>query len=63
MKKQFTCKRCEKTFDLIQTEEWNDKKAMEELLALYPEVKNNEIVIICGSCNEYFKKWFSLLTE
>ncbi len=60
---EFTCYNCEKTFSKRNDEEWNDFKAAEEMLTLYPETKNDPTDILCDDCNELFKKWFSTLTE
>lgn len=60
---EFTCFKCRGTFDKHRDEEWNDFKAAEELLTLYPETKNDPTDILCNDCNEEFKKWFSTLTD
>lgn len=60
---EFTCFKCEQTFPKRNDEEWNEFKAAEELLELYPECKNDPVDVLCDDCNEEFKKWFSTLTE
>lgn len=60
---EFTCFKCKNTYQKRRDEEWNDYKAAEEMLTLYPEAKNDPTDILCGYCNEEFKKWFSTLTE
>ena len=60
---EFTCCNCNKTYPKQNDEEWNDKKAAEEMLTLYPEANNDPTDILCDDCNEWFKKWLSNLTE
>lgn len=60
---EFTCCKCNRAYPKRNDDEWNDFKAAEELLALYPETKNDPTDVLCDDCNEYFKKWFSTLTE
>lgn len=60
---EVTCCKCFLTFPKRNDEEWNDFKAAEELLTLYPETKNDSTDILCDDCNEKFKKWFSTLTD
>lgn len=60
---EFTCCKCNQTFLKRNDEGWNDYKAAEEMLALYPESKNEPTGILCGDCNEEFKVWFSQFTD
>jgi len=60
---EFTCFKCRETFPKRNDEEWNDFKAAEEMLTLYPETKNDPIGILCDDCNELFKAWFSTLSD
>ncbi len=60
---EFTCFHCKNTYEKLNNETWNDFKAAEELLTLYPETKNDPTDILCDDCNELFKQWFSKLTE
>lgn len=60
---EFTCCKCNRTYPKRNDEEWNDFKANEELINLYPECKNDSVDLLCGECNELFKTWFSSLTE
>lgn len=60
---EFTCFTCNRTFTKRNDEDWNDFKAAEEMLTLYPESKNDLTDILCDDCNEEFKKWFSTLTD
>lgn len=60
---EFTCYKCRETFKKSNNEEWNDFKAAEEMLTLYPETKNDPIDILCDDCNEEFKIWFSQFTD
>ena len=46
-----------------QYENWNNFKAAEEFLKLYPESKNDPTDILCDDCNEKFKAWFATLTD
>lgn len=63
MMSEFTCYKCNKTYQKINDEEWNAFKAAEEMLTLYPETKNDLTDILCDDCNELFKKWFNQLTD
>lgn len=60
---EYTCFKCKNTYLKVRNDEWNDFKAAEELLTLYPESKNDPTDILCDDCNEEFKKWFATLTE
>lgn len=60
---EFTCFKCNKTYKKFNDDSWNDLKAAEELLTLYPEAKNAPTAVLCDDCNEKFKKWFATLTE
>lgn len=60
---EFTCYKCKITYQKRNDEEWNEFKAAEEMLALYPETKNHPTYILCDDCNEEFKVWFSTLTD
>lgn len=59
----FTCCKCERTFPKRNDDEWNDEKAREESLTLYPEAKDDPMDVLCDDCNEEFKNWFSKLTK
>lgn len=60
---EFTCFKCHVTFAKRNDAEWNDKKAAEEFLTLYPETKNDPTDILCDYCNDAFKIWFSQFTD
>lgn len=60
---EFTCFKCRNTYSKKNNDEWNDFKAAEEFLTLYPEAKNDPTDILCDDCNEEFKKWFYTLTD
>jgi protein-disulfide isomerase len=60
---EFTCYHCKITYPKINNEKWNDFKAAEEMLILYPETKNDPTDTLCDHCNEEFKKWFDNLTD
>jgi hypothetical protein len=60
---EYTCEICFEIYQKMNNEEWNDYKASEEVLALYPETKNDPMDIICDDCNKKFVKWFSTLTK
>jgi len=60
---EFTCEKCKKTFKKINNKRWNDLKAAEEMLTLYPETKNDPTGILCTPRNNKFKKWFSQFTD
>lgn len=60
---EFTCFKCKNTFLKRNDYGWNDYKAAQEMLTLYPETKNHPTDILCDDCNEEFKEWFSTLTE
>lgn len=60
---EFTCFKCKNTYQKIRNEEWNDFKASEEMLTLYPNTKNHPTDILCDECNQEFKEWFSTLTN
>lgn len=60
---EFTCCKCNKTYPKRNDSEWNDFKAAEEMLTLYPETKNDPTGILCTPCNEKFKVWFSQFTD
>ena len=60
---QYTCCKCNGTFDKPSNENWNEFKAAEELLTLYPETKNDPTDILCDDCNKLFVKWFSQFTD
>lgn len=60
---EFTCFKCRETFKKKHDKNWNDFKAAEEMLSLYPEAKNDPTETLCGICNEAFQKWFATLTE
>lgn len=59
----FTCVKCKKTYQKLINEEWNDIKAAEEFITLFPECKNDETDLICEYCFEKFKIWFDKLPE
>lgn len=63
MNKFFTCYKCKETYLKRDDDEWNDTKAKEEMLLLYPETKSHPVDTLCNDCNEEFKRWFSTLTE
>lgn len=60
---EFTCCKCDRTFNKINNDKWNDKKAAEEMLTLYPETKNDPTDILCDDCFREFNKWFSQFSE
>lgn len=60
---EFTCFSCKQTFEHQNDEEWNEFKAAEEFLNLYPEGKNHPTEVLCDVCNEEFREWFANLTE
>jgi len=60
---EFTCYKCQQTYVMRNDEEWNNKKAAEELLTLHPEAKNDSTDILCDDCNEAFKVWFATLSD
>jgi hypothetical protein len=60
---EYTCYHCKITYPKVNNEQWNDFKAAEEMLNLYPESKNDPTDILCETCNEEFKKWFAGLTD
>lgn len=60
---EFTCCKCKNTYQKINDESWNEFKAAEEMLALYPEAKNDPTDIVCDDCNEEFKKWFATISN
>jgi hypothetical protein len=60
---EFTCNLCKETYKKTRNKKWNDFKAAEEMLTLYPETKNDPTEIICDECNKKFRKWFITLTE
>ncbi|HJY22930.1 MAG TPA: hypothetical protein VJ279_08605 [Hanamia sp.] len=60
---EFTCSACDMTYEKPNDEQWNDFKAADELLTLYPESKNDPTNILCDDCNKQFQKWFATLTE
>jgi len=60
---EFTCDNCKKTFNKINNNRWNEFKAAEEVLTLYPETKNDSMRVLCTPCNNKFKKWFSKQTD
>lgn len=59
----YTCFKCKNIFKKLNNDEWNDYKAVEEFLNLYPECKNDPTDLLCYVCNEEFKKWFSKKTK
>lgn len=61
--REYICDLCKETYNLIRDDTWNSFKAAEEMLTMSPEAKNDPTGIICDSCHEEFKKWFSTLTE
>ncbi len=60
---EFTCFKCRNTYPKRNDDGWNDYKASEEVLTLYPETKNDPMGVLCDDCNEEFKKWFSTLSD
>lgn len=60
---EFTCCNCKVSYKKINSEDWNEFKAAEELLTLYPECKNDATESICDDCNVLFREWFSKLTD
>lgn len=60
---EFTCFKCKITYPKRNDAEWNDLKAAEEMLTLYPETKNDLTDTLCDDCNEDFKVWFSKFTD
>lgn len=60
---EYTCCKCKNTYLKRNDDEWNDFKAAQEMLTLYPETKNDPTDILCDVCNEEFKIWFSKLSE
>lgn len=60
---EFTCCKCKHTFLKRNDSEWNDIKAAEEMLDLYPETKNDPTDVLCDDCNKEFKAWFSKLSD
>ena len=60
---EFTCYKCQQTFPKRNDAEWNEEKAREEWITLYPETKDDPVDVLCDDCNEEFKMWFSTLTD
>ncbi len=60
---EFTCYNCKRTFPKRNDSDWNDFKAAEEMLTLYPEAKNDLTDVLCDDCNIIFIKWFEKLTD
>jgi hypothetical protein len=60
---EFTCYLCNNTYPKQNDDEWNDIKAAEEMLTLYPETKNDPTEVICDPCNDLFLAWFATLTD
>ena len=60
---EYTCARCNKTYQKTQNERWNDIKAAEEYLKSFPETKNAPTEIVCDICYKEFMKWFGQITE
>lgn len=60
---EYTCDQCNKTYEKPNNEEWNDLKAAEEYVVMYPDDKNAPTNIICDDCYKQFSKWFEKLTE
>jgi hypothetical protein len=60
---EYTCDICKQTYQKCNDAEWNDIKAAEEMLTLYPETKNDPTGILCDACNKLFVKWFATQTE
>lgn len=60
---EFTCCKCKNTYQKCRDGTWDEFKAAEEMLSLYPETKNDPTDILCDDCNELFKKWFSTLSS
>lgn len=60
---EFTCYKCKITFKKTRDETWNDFKAAEEFINLYPECKNDPTDILCNDCYDEFKRWFATLTK
>lgn len=60
---EYTCCKCNIVYRKPNNEKWNDLKAAEELLTLYPECKNDPTGILCNDCNELFKIWFSQFSD
>ena len=59
----FTCCKCLRTFPKRNDSEWNDEKAWEETLTLYPETKDDPMDVLCDDCNDEFKIWFATKTD
>lgn len=49
---EFTCYKCKITYPKRNDDKWNDFKAAEEMLTLYPETKNDPTEVLCDDCNE-----------
>jgi hypothetical protein len=60
---EFTCCKCNITYDKSPYEEWSDFDSAEEMLTLYPETKNDPTDVLCDDCNELFKAWFSKFSD
>ncbi len=63
MRSTFICSNCLMSFKYINNEEWNEQKASEEFIRLYPEAKDHKVEILCDDCNLQFRKWFNKLTD
>lgn len=64
---EYTCYACNNTYISIDTDDWNDEKAIAEYDKLHPEIpkeiRDNDRVSICDDCFVEYKKWLSTLTD
>lgn len=60
---EYTCSVCNISYTKIRNEEWNETKAREEFISLYPECRDDPVSIVCDKCNEEFRIWFTRLSD
>lgn len=59
----FTCSSCLNEYNLMDNEEWNDKKAMEEYKNNFPETQGDPVAVICDDCYIQVNNWLATKTE
>lgn len=57
--KEFTCEKCNKTFNKA----WSNEEAFKELENSLWNIPGDKIGVICDDCFKEFKVWFDSLTE
>lgn len=52
---QYQCSLCNKIYDLVNDEDWNNEKALKEFERDFGEEKNAKMTMVCNSCYQKIK--------